>query len=189
MAFLPDGKYGKWLRQKNTIIKINDIVFLHGGISPKFATASRQEINEKVRAELADFTKLEGGITSDGEDGPLWYRGLAQNREDDAAMQALVDQVLKTHQARHIVIGHTVMPAVLPRFGGKVIAIDVGLSKVMGGPPAFLVVEDSKYYAVHRERKIDLPVDGASLQSYLASAAALDPPNSPLRKLLANQRP
>lgn len=189
LAFLPSGKYGKWLREKNTIIKIDDMIFLHGGIGPKYATASRREINEKVRAELADSSKLAGGIANDGEDGPLWYRGMATNSENDAAMQVLVDQVLKTQQARHIVIGHTVMPAILPRFGGKVIAIDVGLSKVMGGPPAFLLVEDSKFYAVHRERKLELPVNGESLQGYLRAAAALDPPNSPLRKLLTTQRP
>src|SRR5580704_12037578 len=48
-AFQPDGKYGKWIRQQNAIIKINDAVFLHGGISQKYATATRAEINTKVR--------------------------------------------------------------------------------------------------------------------------------------------
>ena len=189
LAFLPTGKYGKWLRQKNAIIKINDSIFLHGGISAKYASMSRQEINEKVRAELADFSKLEGGIVTDDTNGPLWYRGLAQDPENDPGLEALVDKVLQTHGARHIVVGHSVKEAVLPRFGGKVITIDVGLSKVYGGPPAFLVVEDSKYYAMHRDRKIDLPVNGGSLLEYLASAAALDPPNSPLRKLLNATRP
>jgi hypothetical protein len=188
VAFLPTGKYGKWILQKNAIIKINDLIFLHGGISPKYANVSRQEINQKVRAELADLSKLDGGIVTD-TDGPLWYRGLAENPDSDASTQALVDQVLKTHQAQHIVIGHTVMAAVLPRFGGKVITIDVGLSKVYGGPPAFLVVENSKYYAVHREHTIDLPVNGRSFVLYLREAAALDPPNSQLKKLLAATRP
>ncbi len=188
LAFLPTGKYGKWLREKNTIIKINDMIFLHGGISPKYAGMSRQEINDGVRSELADLGKVQGGIVGDSEIGPLWYRGMATNSENDPGMQALVDQVLKTQQARYIVIGHTVMPAILPRFGGKVIAIDVGLSKVMGGPPAFLVVEDSKFYAVHREHKLDLPVSGENLQGYLRAVTALEPPNSALRKQL-NQRP
>jgi hypothetical protein len=187
LAFLPDGKYGKWLRQKNTIIKINDMIFLHGSISAKYAGMSRQEINDEVRAELADFSKVQGGIVGDTENNPMWFRGMATSPETDAGMQALVDRVLDTQRVRHIVIGHTVMPAVLPRFGGKVIAIDVGLAKVMGGPPAFLVVEDSKFYAVHRALKLQLPVNGGNVLEYLRAAAALDPPDSPLRKQLAKQ--
>jgi hypothetical protein len=183
MAYLPDGKYGKWLRQKNTIIKINDAIFLHGGISVKYANASRKEINEKVRAELADFTKMEGGLVLDSENGPLWYRGMAQLPEDDAGMQALIDQVLKTQQVKHIVIGHTPMPGIVPRFGGKVIPIDVGLSKGFGGPPAFLIIENSKYYAMHRGTQLELPVNGESLVGYLRGATALDPPDSQLRRL------
>jgi hypothetical protein len=31
-----------------------------------------------IGEELEDFTKLRGGMVMDGE-GPLWYRGLAQN--------------------------------------------------------------------------------------------------------------
>ena len=30
----PKGKYGKWIRGHNAVIKINDTLFLHGGISP-----------------------------------------------------------------------------------------------------------------------------------------------------------
>ena len=69
MAFQPDGKYGKWLRQLNAIIKINDAVFLHGGISAKYAAWTRTEINTKVRKELSNFSQLAGGIVTDDE-GP-----------------------------------------------------------------------------------------------------------------------
>jgi hypothetical protein len=110
---------------------------------------------------------------------------MAQNPENDPAMQALVDQVLKTHAVNHIVIGHTPMAAVMPRFGGKVITIDVGVSKAMySGPPAFLLIQDSKYYAVHRGRQIDLPVNGGNVQDYLRTAVQVDPPDSQLRKQL-----
>ena len=32
----PNGKYGKWIRTHNTVIQINDTIFVHGGISPKY---------------------------------------------------------------------------------------------------------------------------------------------------------
>jgi hypothetical protein len=180
-AFAPQGKYGKWLRQHNAIIKINDTLFLHGGIGPKYAGRTIQEINETVRAELNDFSKLQTGITPD-EEGPLWFRGLAQGAE--APLSEHVDQVLKNYGARHIVIGHTPQPVVLPRFGGRVIVIDVGLSKVYGGPPAALIIEGGKYYALHRGKRLELPVGGGDLLPYLTAAAALDPPPSPIQNLI-----
>ncbi len=188
LAFQPDGKYGKWLRQQNAIIKINDAIFLHGGISEKYAASTRREINTKVREELSDFTKLAKGIVTDDE-GPLWYRGLAQLPEDDKGMATLLPRILAAHQVRHIVIGHTPQLAVMPRFDGKVIAIDVGLSKPFNGPPAFLLIEDGKYFAVHRGRRIELPLEGGSVQQYLRTAAALEPDNSRLRRSIQKGRP
>jgi hypothetical protein len=180
-AFAPQGKYGKWLREHNAIVKIDDIVFLHGGISAKYAGRSIREINETIRAELNDFSKLQNGMAVD-EEGPLWFRGLAQGPED--AQTATVDQVLANYGAHHMVIGHTVRVAVLPRFSGRVITIDVGLSKVYGGPPALLLVEGGKYYALHRAHRLELPVDGGDGLPYLKAAAALDPQPSPIQALI-----
>ena len=180
-AFAPQGKYGKWLRQHNAIIKINDAVFLHGGIGPKYAGKTTQEINDTIRAELNDFSRLQTGMTPD-EEGPLWFRGLAQGAE--APLSEHVDQVLKNYGVRHIVIAHTPQVAVVPRFGGRVIVIDVGLSKVYGGPPAALIIEGGKYYALHRGKKLELPVDGGDVLAYLKAAAALDPPPSPIQSLI-----
>jgi hypothetical protein len=183
-AFSAEGKYGKWLRQKNAIVKINDLIFLHGGISPKYASSTLNFINDTVHAELADFSKLNGGMTTD-QDGPLWYRGLAELPENDRAAAGALDVFLRNQQARRLVIGHTPQVAVLPRFSGKVILIDVGLSASFGGPPAFLLVESGKYYAVHRGRRLDLPVDGRDVTPYLRAAAALDPPDTALRRSLS----
>ncbi|MBZ5577441.1 MAG: metallophosphoesterase [Acidobacteriia bacterium] len=180
-AFSPQGKYGKWLRQHNAIVRINDVVFLHGGIGPKYASRTLAEINQTIQAELNDFSKLQNGMTADDE-GPLWYRGLAQGPE--SSLLEHVDRVLQNLGARYLVIGHTVRPAILPRFGGRVITIDVGLSKVYGGPPALLIIEGPKFYALYRGHQLDLPVDGVDPLPYLKAAAALDPPPSPIETLI-----
>src|SRR5260370_18416245 len=36
-AFRPSGYYGSWIRHNNAVIRINDSLFLHGAISPKYA--------------------------------------------------------------------------------------------------------------------------------------------------------
>ncbi len=182
-AFGPEGKYGKWLLQHKVIIKINDVIFLHGGISPKYARKTMKEFNQEVQEELEDLKRLQNGMIMD-QDGPLWYRGLALEPENENGLGAHVDRVLKTHEAGRMVIGHTPMVAVLPRFGGKVITIDVGLSKFFGGPPALLIIEGSKFYALHRGQRLALPAEGGSALPYLKAAAALDPPPSPIQRLI-----
>jgi hypothetical protein len=133
---------------------------------------------------LRDIDQVEGGTAIDPE-GPLWYRGLAGAPE--AELQAHVDAVLKKHGVARIVIGHTpTAGAVLPRFGGKVLMIDVGLSKAYGRRLACLVIEDGKAFAIHRGTKLDLPEGSSkgSLLKYLRAAAALDPAPSPLAPLI-----
>src|SRR5438105_6348655 len=48
----PDGYYGKWMASHDTVIKINDSLFLHGGISAKYASMKIKDINQRVREEL-----------------------------------------------------------------------------------------------------------------------------------------
>jgi hypothetical protein len=47
--------------------------------------------------------------------------------------------------------------------------------------PACLIVEDGKFFAMHRGKKIAIP-DGADPTAYLRQAAELDPPGSHLRQ-------
>ena len=184
--FAPNGKYGRWIRNHNAIIKINDILFLHGGLGPDYVALTIPEINDRVRGELEEFSKLSGGIVIDPE-GPLWYRGLAQHDQEseEPHLQALLNQ----HGARRIVMGHTIVAqAVMPRFGGRAIFIDVGMSAFYGGPAACLLIEGGQLFAIHRGEKLPLPTTDSQpdLLAYLKKAAALDPVPSPLAKAIAS---
>ncbi len=178
IGWAPNGKYGKWVAGHNAIVKINDSVFLHGGIGPKYADAMIQKLNDRIRDELRDFRLLQGGVVMD-PDGPLWNRDLAQG--DEALLSAHVDTALRNLGVKRIVIGHTVTPGtVMPRFGGRVLMIDCGMSSVYGGRQAALVIEKDKLFTLHRGTRIDLPASNAGLAEYLKRAAALDPQPSPL---------
>ena len=176
------GKYGKWIRSHNAVVKINDILFLHGGIGPKYAALSVREINETVRKELKlDFNQLmlQGAMILDPE-GPLWFRGLVPETED--AMSAQLTSILTNFEAERMVVGHTSRTgAIMPYFDGRVLAIDVGISKFYGGRLACLLIEKEKVYALHRGTKLELPARGGeALLSYLRKASSLDPSPSPL---------
>jgi hypothetical protein len=182
-AYGPNGKYARWIRALNVVSIINETLFVHGGIGPKYADIPAGLINDKVRQELSDFTLLNGGLAMDPE-GPLWYRGLADGDEQELAGH--VDSVLKNFGVRRIVIGHTpTLTAVIPRFAGKVVLADVGLSKYYGGPPACLLIEHGQPYALHRGNRLELPSGGVEgLLKYLRAAAAFDPQPSPITKVI-----
>lgn len=185
-AFGPKGKYGKWMRTHATVVRVGDLLLMHGGLSAKYADLTLAQINEQVRKELDDPTLLQGGMAVD-EEGPLWYRGLA--RDPEPALAAHVDQVLQRHGARHIVIGHTIVaPAIVPRLNAKVITIDVGLSAVYGGPPACLIWEKGQLSVLHRGQRVPLPKDG-NLRAYLEKLAAIDPAPSPLLNVIDTLAP
>ena len=174
-AFGPEGKYGKWIRAHNAVIRIDGTLFLHGGISPKLVGWSVRQINEKVREELGDFAKLEGGIVQN-ENGPLWYRGLAQGNEK--ALEDHLRKVLFNYKIERVAIGHTFTDgAIKPRFDGKVLQIDVGLSRFFDekGRMACLVIEQGKPCALHRGKKVNLPWNSeGDLRRYLKETGDLD---------------
>jgi hypothetical protein len=185
VAFAPDGKYGKWIRSHNAVIRINDSLFMHGGLGPAYAALSVAQINQQVQTELKDFTNLPQSMVMDPQ-GPLWYRGLAQG--DEAGLRDHLEQTLGRLGAKRIVLGHTPQPgAVLSRFGGKVLLIDVGLGAAYGGNLACLVIEKGQTYALHRGEKLPLPSDAASDEyvAYLKQAASLDPAPSRLTGVIA----
>jgi calcineurin-like phosphoesterase family protein len=183
LAWGPKGKYGKWVMSHNTVVKVNDTLFLHGGIGPRLAESSLKEINETVRSELEDFSLLRDGLAI-ADDGPLWYRGLAQGNEEELTPH--VDATLTHYGVKRIVVGHTpTVGTVVPRFGGKVLMIDVGLAQYYGSRMACLVIENDQPFTLHRGKQLKLPAGSVeSLQVYLEAAAALDPPPSPLRPLI-----
>lgn len=49
-AFSPQGEYGKWLREAMPLVKVNDSMFAHGGLSSALNGKSIQEINSSVES-------------------------------------------------------------------------------------------------------------------------------------------
>ncbi len=81
-----NSELGRWVRTKNTIVRIGEYLVLHGGISPDFVEDGYtiQEANNLVRENI--------GTPNNQMDprpyflfrtwGPLWYRGMARTEED-----------------------------------------------------------------------------------------------------------
>jgi hypothetical protein len=174
-AFAPDGDYGSYLRRLPAVVRINGILFVHGGLSPAYASRSCTDINEEVRRDLTEGlaqTRAALATTLVGRaDGPLWYRGLA---EEPDTFGPNVDLILETQQARAMVVGHTVTSdeRVTMRFGGKVFLIDTGMNPkyVSRGRPSALEIADGVFTAIYPDGRVVLtPLAG---RTRLTSAAA-----------------
>ncbi len=57
-AFAPAGTYGRWLRQHDAVGQVDDVLFMHGGLSPKLHFKNVEDLNKRVRSELAEFDSL-----------------------------------------------------------------------------------------------------------------------------------
>ena len=154
-AMSKNGKYGKWLRAHNAVIKINDVMFVHGGLNMQWMKLSLDRINAEIRKALQDGRTRSGLL---GSSGPMWYRGWATQHVADVAAQC--DPVFKRYGVKHAVIGHTPQRGITPLGNGRVIAIDTGMCAYYGGQAAALVIEKARYRAVYPGRKpVALKVD------------------------------
>ncbi|MCK4644934.1 MAG: metallophosphoesterase [Candidatus Aminicenantes bacterium] len=151
--------YGRWLIKQNAVIKINDTIFVHGGIHQRFSTKKLKEINNRLRLELKDYrwAAITSGKPNIDErnrlivyvsEGPLWFRGLAQYRGKD--WETVVDTILLNLKAQNIVIGHTpqINKKDMKRFGGKIWIIDTAISETFrssGGFLSALIIENGKF--------------------------------------------
>jgi hypothetical protein len=125
-----NGDYGKWVKSRPTAVKINGVLFLHGGISEKVAELGCAGVNAAVAADIASLpvpASQVASLLSSTEDGPLWYRGLAQEPEE--TFTPTLDAILARTGARAVVIGHTPVSGgkIQTRFGGRVLLIDTGM--------------------------------------------------------------
>jgi calcineurin-like phosphoesterase family protein len=56
-AFSPDGKYGKWLRERPAVAELDHIIFVHGGIDPGLGSMSLEDMDRHVHQELGAFDR------------------------------------------------------------------------------------------------------------------------------------
>lgn len=54
-AFWHDGEYGSWLLKQPAIVKINGVVFLHGGLTEEVAALGLEAINRQVHQDILGF--------------------------------------------------------------------------------------------------------------------------------------
>lgn len=182
----PDGEMFEWVANARVAVQINDAIFVHAGISGHYCRDTLASMTERAQADLASGDPGDESILTD-QYGPLWYRGLAGVAPE--APPKTVDSILRNHDARHIVIGHTPTGGFIwPRYDGRVIQIDTGISDAYGGHVAYLEITPGGLFAGYRSQRIELPADGTGLEAYLETLVQLFPDNDAVREKLGAVR-
>ena len=182
----PKGQYGEWVLDNKVAIRINGVLFLHGGISGFYCQNSLEWLTTRVHDNLLNFVPGSGGILED-EFGPLWYRGLSG--VEPVAAPETVDAILQQHGASHIVVGHTPTSGVIwPRYGGKVVQIDTGIAGAYGGYVGYLEVTPDGLFGGYPRGKVALPRGDEDVIAYLEQVIRLAPDNPHLQRRLERLR-
>lgn len=141
---------GKWMRTRNTVIRINDILFVHAGISPKLAASGLtiREINDMVRFLISHPGRHPFGWETEhlllGSMGPLWYRGYLKPAAGYRKIREQeVNHVLETYGVRRMMIGHNYVRSVTPLYGGRVYCLDVPYYTMRSSIQGLLIVNGS----------------------------------------------
>lgn len=178
------GEYGSWTKKNPVAIKVNDTIFLHGGISAKYCKFSLQSLTEQVIAAMEDYDPAVQTIIKD-DLGPLWYRGLAREDETELFSQTL-DNILERYGAKRIVVGHTPTGgAVWPRFDQRVVVNDTGIASHYGSHIGILELTDEGATAIYGEKRIPLPEQNSGREEYLRAVIDADSNNAQLKARLA----
>jgi len=195
-AFDLDGPYGRWLVKRPVVVRINGVLYVHGGLTEAIAAMGLRGINDGIREELVEHLENRAilgqqGLVDDlmdypaiiakavaigrdipptlpwvrraaeavlhvvdsplfGGEGPLWYRGNAN--EDERIERARLQAALESLGARAMVVAHSPTPDsnITSRFAGKLYRVDHGLSK--GNHPLALVLEGNSVEVLDANR-------------------------------------
>lgn len=133
--FAPGGEIARILSNRPAIIRVGDILMCHAGI-----------LARHVEAVGGDLTRI-NQLASDYFAGRGYDKGLfaalfleptslvwtrAYSTTGDAELEPEIDQIFRVCGARHVIVGHTVVPKIVSRLGTKIWFADVGYSRAFG---------------------------------------------------------
>lgn len=144
---------GRWLRTKNIMEKIGDLLICHGGVSQKIneLSLSVEEINNRVRPYYDQpYSFIKDSITrilTNTSTAPYWYRGYYEG--NNQGNYAQFDSTLAKFDVKHILIGHTIVSDTISNsHKGRIFNTD---TKHAEGHSEAIYINGSNYYRVNKE--------------------------------------
>jgi hypothetical protein len=137
---------GRWLRSKPTIVKLNNNIFVHGGVSKDFILNNNfdiEGINNIMRSSIErDKVEMKSSNFYDiyyGKNSLIWYRGYFY----DNLIDKDISEILNLTSSEHIVVGHCSNEEVVSLFGNKIFGVDSSIKNGKYGE--ILIIRNNKY--------------------------------------------
>lgn len=137
--FGPAMELGRWLRSKHVAVRLNGVLFVHGGLGPEIIERSLDLASMNAQARSAIdlrsydlvFADMPGFLLA--SDGPIWYRRYHRGTAADPQLtQEQMEAVLRHFGASSVVVGHTDIGQIQALYGGKAYGIDVAVPDLGG---------------------------------------------------------
>lgn len=148
--FVSSSVLGNWLRKMPVVIKINNMLFTHAGISTELVREKKDidQMNMIYRDMLtvrpADGSDLTSGSMRNTQLGEmLFFRGYFT---DDLFSESKLDSILTFYGVDRIIVGHTTLSEVKSMYNNKLIGIDAGLMYYHSGE--ILLYNNDAFYRV-----------------------------------------
>lgn len=152
------GEYFKKLIRLPAIAKVNDILFVHAGISTQISSLSLNTIRLKTRLQIENMCRVlsyDQSINYVSREGVLWHDHISRTAPyDEKEACSILSQIFNNYKAKHLVVGHTrqLTHEISSYCNGGFFLIDTGMSLFMnnGQPyPNYLVVQNGTFKSVH----------------------------------------
>jgi len=132
---------GNWMRSRPVAIRINDMIFAHGGISIDliYRELTLRRINRMFYEDIVGKKIIQNNSKMDQNflsfnSGPIWYRGYFT---DTTFTEARADSILNYFDANHLVVGHTTFNDIRSKYNKKIIGVDAGIGYDLPGRVLF----------------------------------------------------
>ncbi|KAH8583092.1 serine-threonine phosphatase [Cryptosporidium sp. chipmunk genotype I] len=135
-----EGFVGKYLRTMKLAVRVNDSLYVHAGLLPKYAKLGLDRLdklsNDLLEGDFCDFYSSLFFV----EDGPLWTRDISLGEEERACK--LVDETLEILGLGRMVVGHTIQHdnRINMKCNNKLVLVDTGFSEAIYGKPCMLEI-------------------------------------------------
>ncbi|VTZ70322.1 shewanella-like protein phosphatase 1, putative [Plasmodium chabaudi chabaudi] len=153
----PNGAYHKRLIRLPPMVKVNNIIFTHGGLNSLISKFSINDINLKTRLQIennCEILKYDSFLDYLSRDGVLWSDVISRSvpyYEKERCSELF--HILDKYDAKYLVVGHTRQSShkIGSYCNNHYFLIDTGMSLFTndGQPyPSYLKIDDNKIKAV-----------------------------------------
>ncbi len=128
---------GAWLASKPALIRIDDVLLAHGGVSTDYLEYTLEALDDSLEIFTGEELFARWGDSTyvptltqpalarrvnffEGPRSLLWYRDYVQTD----TLGTVLGTILRQYAARIHVVAHTPRPTILERYGGSIIAVN-----------------------------------------------------------------